>query len=196
MFFWASSSSFPFLRKRTPAPLLRFILVNQLINTKSFMNYLGKTRDELQGTAYELNTLLANYHIYYQNLRNFHWNVDGVHFFDIHEKFEEMYNSAQENIDEIAERILTLRFAPLSNMSEYIREASIEEAGKVDEPAKMVEMVLKNHGELIKNMRRLIEAADSVDDEGTIDLIGAMLRDKEKESWMFDAWAANKLATA
>lgn len=160
------------------------------------MNYLGKTRDELQGTAYELNTLLANYHIYYQNLRNFHWNIDGVHFFDLHEKFEELYNSAQTNIDEIAERILTLRFAPLSSYSEYIREANIKEAGKIEEPTIMVKTVLENHAAIIENMRKLIQAADKAGDEGTIDLIGAMLRTTEKESWMFDAWAAKKLAMA
>ncbi|GAB5550528.1 MAG: Dps family protein [Saprospiraceae bacterium] len=160
------------------------------------MNYLGKKRAELEDTVYELNTFLANYQIYYQNLRNFHWNIDGQHFFDLHEKFENLYNKAKINIDEIAERILTLRFVPLSTYADYIKEAKIKEAGKVDDTRDMVQTILENHQILIQNMRQIIKAAGKAEDEGTIDLIGAMLRDAEKESWMLDSWAAKEMATA
>jgi len=55
-----------------------------------------KTNDiglEVKDTAIlvdKLNTLLANYQIYYQNLRNFHWNISGPNFFELHAKFEEL----------------------------------------------------------------------------------------------------------
>jgi starvation-inducible DNA-binding protein len=53
----------------------------------------------------KLNNLLANYEVYYQNLRNFHWNVSGPNFFELHAKFEELYDIAHLGIDETAERI-------------------------------------------------------------------------------------------
>ena len=71
------------------------------------MNYLGLDKDKTALTVDELNILLADYHLYYQKLRNFHWNVIGKNFFDLHEKFEEMYDDAKLKIDEIAERVLT-----------------------------------------------------------------------------------------
>ena len=75
--------------------------------------------EKLLPTVVELNTLLADYHIYYQNLRNFHWNILGDNFFELHEKFEELYTDARVKIDEIAERILTLRYHPMSNLKDF-----------------------------------------------------------------------------
>ena len=84
------------------------------------MNYLNIKEENILPVVVELNKLLADYHIYYQKLRNFHWNVSGENFFDLHEQFEELYNDAKIKIDEIAERVLTLRYHPISNLSESI----------------------------------------------------------------------------
>jgi starvation-inducible DNA-binding protein len=157
------------------------------------MNYLGMNKEKLRATADELNRLLANYHVYYQNLRNVHWNIAGENFFDLHEQFEELYDDAKEKIDDIAERILTLRFRPMSQMSEYLARADVEEAGYLDSDRKMVDMVLNNHKLIIANMRQVLDSADNVGDEGTIDMVGGFLADLEKRSWMFDAWKARVL---
>ncbi len=157
------------------------------------MNYLGLSREKLYPTVEELNRLLANYHLYYQNLRNVHWNIEGENFFDLHEQFEELYDDAKEKIDDIAERILTLRFRPLSQMSEYLSRADIEEAGYLNTDREMVDMVLDNHKMIIANMRQVLDAADAISDEGTIDMVGGFLADLEKRSWMLDAWKARVL---
>ena len=81
------------------------------------MSYLNLDTEKTNTTVEQLNVLLADYHLYYQKLRNFHWNVQGTNFFDLHEKFEEMYDDAKLKVDEIAERILTLRHSPQSNLN-------------------------------------------------------------------------------
>lgn len=158
------------------------------------MNYLGLDRKEVAKTVDRLNDLLSNYHIYYQNLRNFHWNVDGENFFDLHEKFEELYDDAREKIDEIAERVLTLRLRPVSKLSSYLDRAAVKESGILEDEFEMVETILENHRIIIDNMREIIRSADKVEDEGTIDMIGGFLADLEKSSWMLDAWKAKKEA--
>lgn len=160
------------------------------------MNYLGMDRDKVEGTVNELNTLLSNYHLYYQNLRNFHWNIQGENFLDLHEKFEQLYDDARLKIDEIAERILTLRMRPVSQFSEYLKKAKVDEAGRVEEDLEMVNIILENHRILIENMRRVIKAADSVGDEGTIDMVGGFLSNLEKVSWMLDAWRSSQKVVA
>ena len=152
------------------------------------MNYLGIEKKDLIATTKKLNTLLANYHLYYQNLRNFHWNVSGENFFDLHTQFEALYDTAKENIDAVAERILTLRMRPLSNLGEYLLSAEIEEAGTISNDREMVRIILDNHRILIQDMREVLQAASSAGDEGTVDLIGGMLQSLEKKSWMLDAW--------
>ncbi|MEZ4933822.1 MAG: ferritin-like domain-containing protein [Saprospiraceae bacterium] len=58
------------------------------------MNYLGIDKKRSTETVKQLNQLLANYHVYYQNLRNFHWNINGENFFDLHVQFEALYSDA------------------------------------------------------------------------------------------------------
>lgn len=151
------------------------------------MNYVGLKPTNIESVVDDLNRLLSNYHIYYQNLRNYHWNVTGPNFFDLHEKFEELYNDAKVSIDEVAERILTLRETPTSTLAEYLEMSDIDEKSTKD-PHKMVEFVLQDHKALIENMRSVIENAGKASDEGTIDLIAGFLATLEKKSWMLDAW--------
>lgn len=152
------------------------------------MSYLGLDKEKTSKTVDELNVLLADYHLYYQKLRNFHWNVIGKNFFDLHEKFEELYDEAKLKVDEIAERILTLRYTPISNLTDYLEASNLKESKADLTDYEMIETLLKDHGTLLKQMRSVVETADKAGDEGTIDLIGAYIRELEKTSWMLDAW--------
>lgn len=152
------------------------------------MNYLNLDKEKTAATAKELNVLLADYHLYYQKLRNFHWNIVGYNFFDLHNQFEEMYEDAKLKIDEIAERILTLRYQPTSNFSEYLKTSNIKEASANTKDLDMVKKLLEDHGKLLTQMRKVVDAAGEAGDEGTIDLIGGYIGHLEKVSWMLDAW--------
>lgn len=151
------------------------------------MNYLGLKTDQLTETGNQLNQLLCNYQVYYQNLRNYHWNISGQHFFDLHEKFEELYNEAKINIDEIAERVLTLQLKPISTLSEYLANADVKEL-KTEDTNEMVRSILLDHKKLIANMRDILKSAGDAKDEGTVDLVSGFLGSIEKKSWMLNAW--------
>ncbi|MFT5765873.1 MAG: starvation-inducible DNA-binding protein [Saprospiraceae bacterium] len=156
-------------------------------------NYLGFDRKMATNLVSELNILLSNYNVYYQNLRNFHWNISGENFFDLHNQFESLYNDARIKIDEIAERILTLRHRPLSRMTDYLKISEIKEATLLEEDRAMILTTLENHRILIIRMRSIMERASELKDEGTADMIGGFLENIEKKSWMLDAWATRKL---
>lgn len=154
------------------------------------MNYLNLDKKKIEKTVNELNVLLADYHLYYQKLRNFHWNIVGKSFFDLHVKFEEMYNDALTKIDEIAERILTLRFQPVSNYSDYIAISKVKESDSDMTDNEMVSALLGDHAILIEQLRSVGSAAEDAGDEGTVDIVGAYIRELEKVSWMLDAYIA------
>src|SRR5680860_1617499 len=147
------------------------------------MNYLGLDDKKTAKTVEELNILLADYHLYYQKLRNFHWNVIGENFFDLHEKFEDLYEDAKLKVDEIAERILTLRYQPVSNLSDYLKSSSVKESKSDLSDSQMIKTLLEDHGILLKQLRKIAEVADKGGDEGTIDLIGGYIGELEKTSW-------------
>lgn len=151
-------------------------------------NDIGLEVKESNVLVEKLNGLLANYQVYYQNLRNFHWNVSGPNFFELHAKFEELYNEANDSVDELAERILTLGGRPLSSYQEYIETATIQEAKKVDEPVKMVETIRSNMTTLLELERETLEAAGDSNDEGTASLMSDYITAKEKVVWMLSAY--------
>ncbi|MBQ4915953.1 DNA starvation/stationary phase protection protein [Maribacter sp. MMG018] len=152
------------------------------------MSYLNIEVKKIEPVVDELNILLAEYNVYYQNLRGFHWNVVGENFFVLHEKFEELYTDARIKVDEIAERILTLRHHPESRFSEYQKLSKVGEAGSLVSDKKMVTQILADHQQLLKQMTKVVEKAEDAGDEGTVDMIGGYIGSLEKVSWMLDAW--------
>ncbi|TXD47184.1 Dps family protein [Polaribacter sp. IC073] len=153
------------------------------------MNYLNIDKDKVLPVVTELNVLLADYHVYYQKLRNFHWNVLGKNFFDLHNRFEEMYDDTKVKIDEIAERIITLKYHPISKLSDYIEVSRIKESSPLLTDVQMVATIIEDHKTLIEQLSKVTDRAEKAKDEGTIDLIGAYIRALEKSTWMLCAWS-------
>ena len=136
----------------------------------------------------QLQILLANYQLYYQNLRNFHWNVRGRAFFELHAKFEELYIDASDRVDEIAERILTLDGHPLGNYSDYVAISTIQEANSNATGEEMVQQAVNAHDILIEKVRNVIAEANENEDEGTLDILPAYISYLEKINWMLKAY--------
>lgn len=149
---------------------------------------LGLEKTSNQELAGKLNELLANYHIYYQNLRAFHWNIKGVHFFQLHAKFEELYTGALAKIDQVAERILTLGHTPLHTFSDYIGVSSIKEARDKTEDRETVSTAIDNLAIIIRLEREVLQLAADSKDEGTLGLISGDLNEQEKTHWMLRAF--------
>ncbi|MBW7466488.1 starvation-inducible DNA-binding protein [Pontibacter aydingkolensis] len=152
------------------------------------LNQIGLQKTDSKEIADKLNELLANYHLYYQNLRGFHWNIKGVHFFQLHAKFEELYNAALTKIDEIAERILTIGQTPLHTFSDYVRVASIKEAGSLSGDTETVRATHENLTVLLNLEREILILAAETGDEGTVGLISEDINENEKTLWMLNAF--------
>jgi starvation-inducible DNA-binding protein len=144
-----------------------------------------KTSKEL---AEKLNTLLAAYQVFYQNVRGFHWNIRGDKFFTLHVKFEELYTDALTKIDEIAERILTLGFTPAHAFSDYIAHSLITEVKHESKDVACVQHVLSGLQTLIEIEREVSSVSSEVGDDGTNDLITTYIREQEKLVWMYNAF--------
>lgn len=131
-----------------------------------------------------LNTLLADYQVYYQKLRNFHWNVKGKFFFQLHEKFEELYTEVAEQIDEIAERILSRGATPLSNLSDYLDASRLEEAEVTLTGEQMVAALVEDLSSLVDYQRKLVDASHEADDVASANLLEEFADGQEKTLWM------------
>ena len=138
--------------------------------------------------ANELNKLLANYQIYYQNLRGFHWNIQGRDFFELHVKFEELYNDAAVKIDEVAERILTIDARPLHSFAAYLETATLEAKTDVFRGEPAVQTIVHNLSALVEQQKEIRTLAEDSGDGATGDMMAAFVEEQEKTLWMFKAW--------
>lgn len=151
-------------------------------------NLIGLDQQKAETLALKLNNLLANYQLFYQNLRGFHWNIKGKDFFELHDKFEEFYNDAIEKVDEIAERVLTMEDEPLHTFSAYLQASTIEESKGVSNGTQAVQVVVQNFSTLIGLEREILSLASEANDEGTVSLMSDYISETEKTLWMLNSY--------
>ena len=151
-------------------------------------NGIGLDQVKTVEIAEKLNALLADFSIFYMNLRGFHWIIRGDKFFVLHEKFEEFYDDLAEKIDEIAERILMIGHTPVHAYSDYLKLAQLKEVKNETEGRSCVEHSLTGFQHLIALERELLDVAGESGDEGSAALMSDFIREQEKTVWMLQAW--------
>lgn len=135
-----------------------------------------------------MNELLANFQVYYQNLRGLHWNIKGKRFFDLHLKFEELYNDSQLKIVLIAERVLTLGSTPLHTFSDYISISKMKVGKNISNGSEAVKLILESKSVLLQLERVILKNIAAIKGEGTNSMISDFIAEQEKTNWMFKAW--------
>ncbi|MGG6312124.1 Dps family protein [Paenibacillus macerans] len=135
-----------------------------------------------------LNEQVANLNVLYVKLHSYHWYVKGSNFFRLHAKFEELYNEVAEQMDAIAERMLTLKWNPSATLKEYLELAAIQEAAGKEEPTAMVQHLLEDLATLSESYHEGIELADKAGDDATADLLTGYVGSLEKHMWMLRAY--------
>ncbi|NVD35996.1 DNA starvation/stationary phase protection protein [Marinobacter lutaoensis] len=151
-------------------------------------NFIGLDTGKTLELADALNDLLSNYQIFYMNVRGYHWNIKGENFFELHAKFEELYNDLLVKIDEIAERVLTLGHRPAHAYSTYMERSEIPERKDVTDGREAVENIVEGFGKLIGKQRALLSLAGEANDEGTVALMSDYISQQEKTVWMYRSY--------
>ena len=140
-------------------------------------------------TVEKLNLYLANLNVLYRKVQNYHWNIVGDKFFSIHEKLEEYYNAINEQIDDVAERILSIGGRPLGTLKDYLAVTTIKEAeNKEISIPEAVADVKKEFEAMLKLAKEVKEAADEENDYGTSALVDEYISTYEKNLWMLNAY--------
>ncbi|NLB85922.1 MAG: DNA starvation/stationary phase protection protein [Bacteroidales bacterium] len=150
-------------------------------------NQIGLNADYAKQINEKLNVFLSDVQIVYMNLRGYHWNIVGKHFFALHEKYEEIYDVVNDMADEIAERIIMLGGVPVHAYSKYIKMANIKEKENVITAEATLKEVIAELNQLLDIEREIIEFAGENGDEGTVDMVTGYISEQEKTIWMLNA---------
>lgn len=157
------------------------------------LNSIGLPAAQSKQLAEQLNTLLANFQTYYQNLRGIHWNIRGRSFFDLHAKFEELYNDANLKVDLVAERILTLGGTPMHTFDDYVKASRVPVGRDVRKDEESIRLIVDSLKELLLIERSILNASDEAGDEGTNSMMSDFITEQEKTVWMMKAWLAEQV---
>lgn len=151
-------------------------------------NAIGLNQEKANKLAEKLNDLLANYQVFYMNTRGFHWNIKGRKFFELHLKFEELYDDLVIKVDEIAERILTLNATPMHTFTDYLKMSAIKETNHIADGDEAVQNILDTFKTLLVKQREILALAGDTEDEGTSALMSDYIREQEKLVWMYSSF--------
>lgn len=144
------------------------------------------TEDRLQ-VAEGLKALLADTYTLYLQTHNFHWNVTGPLFRELHLMFEEHYQELAVAVDDIAERIRTLDVAAPGTYRALAELSSIKEVEGVPDSSTMVDTLTRGHEQVVKTSRKVFQMAQKAGDESTAALVSDRMRIHEKTAWMLRA---------
>jgi starvation-inducible DNA-binding protein len=150
---------------------------------------IGISEENLKAVALELNKALADLVVLYTKTRNYHWNVEGPDFIELHKFYEEQYGQLEEAIDETAERIRALGHYAEGRLSDFVKLTSLVEQEYTNDERTQLSNLLADHETIIHNLRRLVtEFADKYKDIGSSDFVTGLLRDHEKMAWMIRSY--------
>ncbi len=150
---------------------------------------IGIPPKRLSAVALALNKLLADEYVLYTKTRNYHWNVEGSNFMEMHKFYEAQYEQLDEIIDEVAERIRTLGHYAEGRLKDLIQLASLTEPQYTSDQKTQLTNLLNDHETLIRVLRQLIhDFSDKYHDDGSGDFATGLLKQHEKMAWMIRAY--------
>lgn len=146
---------------------------------------IGLTVEERANVVDILQILLADEYTLYTKTRNYHWNVTGMHFNDLHKFFESQYEELDDIIDEVAERIRTLGSKSIATLREFTEKSRLtERPSEYPKAITMLEQLLTDHEMLATNLRNDLQICNNLNDFGTGDFLTGLLEQHEKMAWM------------
>ncbi len=151
---------------------------------------IGLTDNQRKAVVQLLVPLLADEHVLSMRTRNYHWNVEGPHFNDLHALFESQYRVLDGNIDAIAERIRALGHKAAATLTEFLKATRLKENPAHVGAKEMVSFLLFDHETIIRALRNDVEAAAKQADAGTADFLTGLMEQHEKTAWMLRAISA------
>lgn len=145
---------------------------------------IGISEKDRKAVVQGLSKLLADTYTLYLKTHNFHWNVEGPMFQTLHVMFMEQYTEMWKALDLIAERIRALGHYAPGSYAEFVKLTSIKESKSTPKANKMIEELIQGHEAVIKTTRGIFKAAESAQDQTTMDVLTQRLDVHEKTAWM------------
>ena len=141
-----------------------------------------------------LKTLLASNFAYYLKAHQFHWNVEGPDFGELHEFFQNIYEDAYSAIDPVAEYIRYLdEYAP-GSFERFNELTQISGQTKIPRARLMIEELLANNGQLLDLLNETFAVAEQENQQGIANFIAERIDAQQTHGWMLRSFLKDQRA--
>lgn len=150
---------------------------------------IGIKQEDLKEVAQILNTLLADEFVLYTKTRNYHWNITGDNFIELHKLYQKQYEELEEIIDEVAERTRYLGHFSEGRLKDFLKITHLDEPDYTSDQQVQIKNLLQDHESVIKYIRGVIPKIDEeYNDAGTTDFITGVMEQHEKIAWFLRSY--------
>ncbi len=150
---------------------------------------LGISDANSKAVALALNKLLADEFVLYTKTRNYHWNIEGDNFMELHKFFEGQYQQLEETVDQVAERVRAIGHYSEGRLADFMKLTSLVEQEYTNDQQTQFKNLLNDHETIIRNLRNLIPLfADKYKDLGSSDFVTGLLRQHETMAWFIRSY--------
>lgn len=150
---------------------------------------IGITEDHTKAVALELNKVLSDEIVLATKTRNYHWNVEGSNFMEMHNFYESQYEELDQIIDDVAERIRALGHYAEGRLKDFINLSQLDEPDYTTKQSEQLRHLLNDHESIIRQLRKLITLfGDTHKDLGTSDFVTGLMEKHEKMAWFIRAY--------
>lgn len=154
---------------------------------------MHKTRNDIAANARKsvsalLNARVADVIDLQRALKYAHWNVKGPQFVALHELFDEMTETYDAHVDDMAERVTALGGTAIGTVQDVAKMTSLEPMpGDVFDGLKLVEALATRTATVAKSVRKGIDEAEEAGDADAADILTALSRQLDKNLWFLEA---------
>jgi starvation-inducible DNA-binding protein len=135
-----------------------------------------------------LNQELADTADLYSQTKQAHWNVKGIHFYQLHLLFDQLAEKRQGEADELAERATELGGYALGTVRMAAASSRLPEIPTdINAGVDYVRALVERYGIHANNLRAAIDEADEAGDKDTADLFTEISRELDKDLWFLQA---------
>ncbi len=150
---------------------------------------IGIDEHKIKKISEILSGILSNAYVLLVKTKNYHWNVIGPDFSELHKLFDEQYEQISGNVDEIAERIRSLGAVAPGTLAEFLKQTSLKEKpGERPSAGHMIGNLLADHETVIRELRQAVNDTAGLGDAGTSDFLTGLMEEHEKTAWMLRAY--------
>lgn len=150
---------------------------------------IGMTENQKKDSAFILQKLLANQYLLYTKTRNYHWNIEGPSFLQMHEFYERLYTELELAFDEVAERIRQLGHYSEGRLKDFLKITDLEEQDYPNHQMEQITNLLNDHETIIRGLRSDVDKlTDDIKDSGTADFVTGMMEKHEQWAWFLRSY--------